>query len=202
MRFAHLVLYVSLAAAPASAIVTLGPSTQNFVLTGIGGNASGQGQSKMTWGRCVYDGTNTTCTLSGSFTGFGKGGTYSFVVSYPGNGPFPLNAVSQIPGGDQFFAVATGNFTFSITLAQNGGPTISFYDFANFNFQYTNATCTRGLSPCGVGQVGLTPNATISGPVIGNFDPTPTIKTQASSARATMARFPMLHPAHGSRSTA
>jgi hypothetical protein len=29
-------------------VATLGPSKQNFALTGIGPNASGQGQSKMT----------------------------------------------------------------------------------------------------------------------------------------------------------
>jgi hypothetical protein len=91
-----------LSAAPASAIVTLGTSTQNFKLTGIGANSAGQGQSVMSWGSCVFDGVNTTCTLSGPFTGFGAGGTYAFVVSYAGNGPFPLNAVNQ-PGSDRFF---------------------------------------------------------------------------------------------------
>ena len=159
----------------ANAVVTLGQSTQNFVLTGIGANSSGQGVSKMGWGTCTYDGTNTTCTLSGPFTGFGKGGTYSFVVVYPGNGEFPLNAVSQSPGNDRFFAQATGPFSFTITLAENGGPSTSFYSFANFNFVYANATCTGNPPSCGVGQVGLTPNATISGHITGAFDPTPVI---------------------------
>jgi hypothetical protein len=91
-----------LSVAPPSAVVTLGVSTQNFKLTGIGPNSAGQGQSLMGWGACVFDGVTTTCTLSGPFTGFGAGGTYAFVVSYAGNGPFPLNAVNQ-PGSDRFF---------------------------------------------------------------------------------------------------
>ena len=78
---------------------------QNFTLTGIGANASGQGQSKMSWGSCAFDGTNTNYTLSGTFTGFGGGGNYSFVITYPGNGAFPLNAITN-PGSDLFAAQA------------------------------------------------------------------------------------------------
>jgi uncharacterized protein (TIGR03437 family) len=173
------VLFLLLAAAPASAIVTLGLSNQNFGLTGIGGNASGEGQSTVTFGSCVFDGTNTNCTISGPYTGFGTGGTYSFVVSYPGNGQFPLNAVSQSPGSNLFSYQATNNFSLVITLIQNSGPSISFYSFANFSFFYTSsATCTGlGGGTCSVGQVGLTPNGTITGPITGSFDPTPTIRT-------------------------
>src|ERR1700733_1680103 len=109
-------LFLEAASPQASAIVTLGRSNQNFGLTGIGGKASGQGQSKMTWGSCAFDGTDTTCTLSGAYTGLGAGGNYSFVITYAGNGPFPLNAVSQSPGSDLFFAEATNNFSFAITL--------------------------------------------------------------------------------------
>jgi hypothetical protein len=61
---------------------TLGQSTQNLTLTGIGPNASGDGVSQVTWGDCAFDGTDTNCTLSGSFTGLGPGGTYDFVFSY------------------------------------------------------------------------------------------------------------------------
>jgi hypothetical protein len=83
---------------PASAVVaTLGTSTQQFSLTGIGPNGAGQGQSKMSWGSCVFDGTNTNYILSGPYTGFGGGGLYSFVVSYPGSGAFPLIAITQGP---------------------------------------------------------------------------------------------------------
>src|ERR1035437_3334477 len=120
-------LFMAIASPQASATVaTLGQSKQNFTLTGIGPNASGQGQSKMTWGSCVFDGTNTTCTLSGPFTGFGGGGTYSFVISYAGNGAFPLIAITA-PGSNQFSAQALNNFSLTITLTENNGTAISFY---------------------------------------------------------------------------
>ncbi len=62
------------AAAPASAaIATLGVSNQNFTLTGIGVDANGDGQSTVSWGTCKFDGTNTSCTLTGPFTGFAGG---------------------------------------------------------------------------------------------------------------------------------
>jgi uncharacterized protein (TIGR03437 family) len=172
--------FLLLAVQPASAIVTLGLSNQNFGLTGIGGNTSGEGQSKMTWGSCAFDGTNTNCTLSGPFIGLGPGGTYSFVITYAGNGPFPLNAVSQSAGSDLFTAQATNSFSLVITLAQANGPAISFYTFANFSFFFSSPTCTGvPATSCGVGQVGLTPGATIIGPITGSFDPTPSIRANS-----------------------
>ena len=184
------------ASGPALAIVTLGTSAQSFSLTGIGPNASGQGQSKMTWGTCAFDGTNSTCTLSGPFTGFGSGGTYSFVVSYAGNGPFPLNAITN-PGSDMFFAQATGNYSFTITLAQANSPSISFYSFANFSFVYGgNATCTGLTSAnCSVRQVGQTPNATISGSITGSFDPAPAIRPDQVISAGSFGAFPAIAPA-------
>jgi uncharacterized protein (TIGR03437 family) len=177
----------------ASAVVaTLGVSKQNFSLTGIGANASGQGQSRMTWGSCVFDGTNTTCTLSGPFTGFGGGGNYSFVISYAGNGAFPLIAVTN-PGSDQFSAQASSNFSFTITLVENSGTTIKFYSFANFGFLFSGATCT-GVTTCSVGQVGLTPNATITGPIVGSFDPTPVISPSGVITASNYGAFQAIAP--------
>src|ERR1019366_8606449 len=117
-------LFMASAPPQASATVaTLGLSTQNFSLTGIGANASGQGQSNMTWGSCVFDGTNTNCTLSGPYTGGpGGSGTYSFVLSYPGQGAFPLIAVSQSPGSNHISYRAVGNYSLVITLAESNGP--------------------------------------------------------------------------------
>jgi uncharacterized protein (TIGR03437 family) len=128
----------------------------------------------MTWGSCVFDGSNTACTISGPFTGFGAGGTYSFVVSYAGNGAFPLRAINQ-PGSDLFFAQATSNFDFVIKLTESNGKVTSFYSFANFNFVYSNPTCTGNPPSCSLSGVGATPNATIAGSITGAFDPTPTI---------------------------
>jgi uncharacterized protein (TIGR03437 family) len=189
-----LFFYLVAASAPASAtIATLGLSNQNFTLTGIGANASGQGQAKMAWGSCPFDGTNTNCTLSGPFTGFGGGGTYSFLISYPGNGAFPLIAVFPI-GSDQFFAQALSNFSLTITLTETNGTTISFYSFANFNFIFSSPTCS-GVALCGAGQVGLTPNATISGRIIGAFDPTPMITPAGVITAGNYGAFPAIAPA-------
>ncbi len=172
------VFLVLLAAVPATAVVTLNQSNQTFGLTGIGPDASGNGQSKMTWGSCVFDGTTTICTLSGTYTGLGAGGTYSFVVSYAGNGPFPLNAITA-PGSNLFSAAATGPLSFVITLTQNSGPPLTFYSFANFSFLYTPAATCTGVTTCSVNQVGQTPNATMTGPITGTFDPSPTIRTSS-----------------------
>lgn len=178
------VLGLFVLAISADAQVTLGASTQNFTLKGIGGNSSGDGQSVMGWGSCAFDGTNTTCTLSGPYTyagaaaALGTSGTYSFVVSYAGQGTFPLNAVSQTPGSNLFYASATGNYNFSITLTPASGAPVNFYSFANFQFFYSNAACSGPVvSSCGIGQVGLTPGALITGPVTGTFDPAPSIRT-------------------------
>ena len=190
MRFVIAVMSFLLVS-PASAIVTLGASSQNFTLTGIGANSQGQGRSLMGWGSCVYDGTNTTCTLSGPFTGLGKGGTYNFIVTYPGNGTFPLNAVTNA-GSDQFFAQATGSLSFLITLVENGGPTTNFYSFANFSFVFSSATCTGISTSCGVGQVGLTPGATITGPIGGSFDPKPFISPSGVISAGSYGAFPSI----------
>jgi uncharacterized protein (TIGR03437 family) len=190
------VFLLFLAAVPPQAsatIATLGTSTQNFSLTGIGANASGQGQSKMSWGACAFDGTNTSCTLSGAYTGFGGGGNYSFVITYPGNGVFPLNAITN-PGSDLFTAQATSNFSLTITLVENNGPTVLFYSFANFNFLFSAPTCT-GVATCSVGQVGLTPNATITGPITGNFDPTPVISPSGVITAGNYGAFQAIAPA-------
>jgi uncharacterized protein (TIGR03437 family) len=179
-----LVLGMFVLAISADAQVTLGTSNQNFTLTGIGGNSSGEGQSVMGWGSCAFDGTNTACTLSGPYTytgaatALGTSGTYRFVVSYAGQGTFPLNAVSQTPGSNLFYAAATANYNFSITLTPTSGTPVNFYSFANFQFFYSSPTCSGTVvSSCGIGQVGLTSGAAITGPITGTFDPAPSIRT-------------------------
>ena len=197
LKFAFAPLFfLLLAAVPASAIITLGPSSQNFTLTGIGPNAQGQGQASVKWGSCPFDGTNTTCTLSGSYTGLGPGGTYAFVFAYPGNGPFPLIAV--FPVGSNFFSFQTvANYTsFVINLTPNTGAPISFYSFANWNWQYTSPACTPAtISPCAAGQAALTAGATINGPVIGTFDPTPSITPNGALTPDNYGSFPSIAPA-------
>jgi uncharacterized protein (TIGR03437 family) len=179
MRFLVIPIFLSLAflsPRASASVAAFGPSNQTVTFTGLGGNASGAGQSRVTWGSCAFDGTNTKCTVTAPFTGFGGGGTISVLFSYPGNGPSPLNAVSNSPGSDVIFFSLTGPGSFLITLPGNGGDTVTFYQPAGFFFTFANPTCT-GISPCGVGLTGLTPNATITGPINGTFSTNPVIRT-------------------------
>jgi len=159
---------------------TLGQSNQNFTLTGVGANSSGDGVSQVTYGDCSFDGTNTNCTLSGSFTGLGPGGTYSFVLSYPGNGPSPLTAITA-PGSDLFtFHLSSGSFTY--TFNESNGTTLSFNRLAYSIFYIPGTfTCTGAVTSCDPGSVGLTPGATESGPVNGSFEIAPVIQTVISA---------------------
>lgn len=187
-------VFIAIAPSEASATVAaMGASKQNFTLTGIGPNASGQGQAKMTWGTCAYDGTNTKCTLSGPFTGFGGGGTYSFEVTYAGNGAFPLIAVFP-QGSNLFFAQALSNYSFVVTLTENNGTVIPFYSFFGFNFVFSNPTCT-GVATCDSAPVGQTASSTISGPITGQFDPTPSILPSGVITAGNYGAFQVIAPA-------
>jgi uncharacterized protein (TIGR03437 family) len=158
-----------------ASVAAFGNSAQNVIFTGLGGNFQGEGTSRVTWGSCVYDGANTKCTVSAPFTGVGSGGTITFLITYPGNGPAPITATSITPGNDLVTLSLTAG-SFLVTLALNNGPTVTFYQVPNWNMVFSNPTCT-GVSICGVGQVGLTQNATITGPVTGMYDATPVIRT-------------------------
>jgi uncharacterized protein (TIGR03437 family) len=165
-------------------------------LTGIGPNAAGQGQSKMTWGTCAYDGTTTTCNLTFPYTGLGAGGTATFTVSYPGNGAFPLLAITN-KGSDLFSAQALSNFNFLITVNQNNGPVFHLYSFANFNFTYdASAVCTGFPSnSCGVGNTGQTAGATMTGLMTGNLDPAPFITPGGVISAGNYGGFAAIAPA-------
>jgi len=167
-----------------ASVANLGPTNQSITLTGLGGNALGEGQVRVTWGSCAFDGTNTTCTVTAPFTGVGPGGTISFILTYQGNGESPLTATSQTPGSNQLgpFSLSTGSFV--TTLKESDGTTLIFDGEAPY-FEYgqpgdSPAQCT-GVSTCGVGQVGLVVGATISGQVSGGFDPTPVVRALISA---------------------
>jgi len=168
-------------------------SNQNVTLTGLGGS-NGVGQSRVDWGTCAFDGTNTNCTVTAPYTGVGGGGTISIVLRYSGNGPSPFTANSVTAGSDLItFGLLPGNSgSIVVSLQESTGANVTFLS-DNFNFFYSNATCT-GLSAaqCSVGQVGLTPNATISGPVHGTFDATPVILAAISAS--SYGGFPAVAP--------
>jgi uncharacterized protein (TIGR03437 family) len=196
MRFGTLSgIFVCLAAA-ASAQVTLGTSSQSVTFTGMGGNASGQGQSLVTWGSCVYTAPKTVCTVSGPYTGLGSGGTYSFVYSYPGTGPSQLTAISQTPGNNLiYFGPLTAGASFTTSLTEANGTTVQFYSLTfSFNF-LSNPACTPVATNCAVGQIGLTPGATITGPVNGTWATAPVIRnTQGVISAGAYGGFSSIAP--------
>src|ERR1035441_7294768 len=76
-----------------ASVASFATTDQSITFTGLGGNAIGEGQSRVTWGTCVFDGTNTKCTVSANFTGLG-GGTMNVVLTYAGNGPSQIGRAS------------------------------------------------------------------------------------------------------------
>ena len=157
-------------------------SSQNVTLTGLGG-AAGVGQSRVDWGSCSFDGTNTNCIVTAPYTGVGGGGTITMTLSYSGNGPSPFTANSTSPGSDTIsFGLLSGSSgSIVVSLQESTGANVTFLS-DNFVFYYSSATCTGITGSCSVGQVGLTPNATITGPVHGTFDATPVIGAAISAA--------------------
>lgn len=107
---------LGLASHASASVATFGNSTQTVTLTGTGGNAQGEGVSSVVWGSCVYDGTNTKCTVSAPYTGVGDGGTITLLITYPGNGPAPLTATSISPGSD-FVNLSLTAGSFVVTLS-------------------------------------------------------------------------------------
>jgi len=163
----------------ASAQINLGQSAQNLTLTGLGPNASGDGVSRVTWGDCSYDGTKTICTLSGPFTGLGPGGTWVYTLTYPGNGLSPLDAITA-PGSDLFtISLSAGSLTF--VFNESNGTSVSYNHSGGLFYVPGLTSCTGNVTTCGVGAVGQTPGATISGPVTGTLDITPVIQAVISA---------------------
>ena len=153
-------------------------SNQNVTLTGLGGSA-GVGQSRVDWGKCGFDGTNTKCTLTAPYTGVGGGGTISIVLAYLGSGTSPFLANSISPGSQfvTFGLTAGSSGSITVSLTENTGATVAFLS-NNFTFFYNpTASCTgTSVTSCNIGVVGLTPGAVMSGTVFGTFDATPVIR--------------------------
>lgn len=179
------ILAVSVAetASAATIFVDLGASSQDFTLYGLGPVSPGVGSFTVGQGSSVYDaGTNTsTFTLSGTITGGSTGydsGTYSFVTTYTGldtpqGGPNSPIAQSNPADTNEFFYDFLDPST-TMTLNLFGTPTGdhsialvaggNFVADTGFSFAYVSTDCT-GVSSCGQNNVGLTPGATIFGPV-------------------------------------
>jgi uncharacterized protein (TIGR03437 family) len=177
----HTLLFCAALLPPASAqTATYTNSNQAVTLTGLGGGNNGWGQSRVTWGNCAYNGTNTVCTVTAPYTGVGGGGTINMVLTNGGNGISPWTA-NPISAGSNYitFGLMPGNSgSIKVSLTENAtGATVAFLT-DNFVFYYSAPTCSgTAVSTCSVSQVGLTPGAVITGTVYGTFDQTPVIRT-------------------------
>jgi uncharacterized protein (TIGR03437 family) len=178
-------LVFALALTGSAVPLTLATSLQQITFTGTGVNTSGAGTSSVSWGTCTYNGTVSTCVVSGSYTAaaapagttyaVGTSGTYTFTLTYQGNGPAPLQAIASPPGSNEVIFQFTANgASLTFTATPTGGSPIPFYDL-NENFQFASSASCTGVSNCSVGAVGMSNGGTITGPVIGTFDPTPVI---------------------------
>jgi hypothetical protein len=177
-------LATSMVAGNASAstiFVDTGPSTQDFTLYGQGAISPGVGSFTVGQGSSTFDGTTSTFTMSGSITGGSVGynsGTYSFITTYLGSntpppGPNAPSAQSNPSNTNEFFYNSLDPST-TMTLDLFGTPTGdhaiplvvggNFVAGTGFSFLYVSTSCT-GVSSCDQNTVGLTPGATISGPV-------------------------------------
>jgi hypothetical protein len=163
----------------ASVTVDLGLSAQNFAMAGSGPNTAGLGQYIITMGACSVSEGNTTCTLSGNFTGTTPGftaGTYILSTTYVGTGPTPFLGVEQAAGSNFFsFSFAPQTATITLNLTSSTGTVVvpmlaggQFVAGASFSVGYSSSTCSgTPVSSCAVAQVGLTAGANITGPVTG-----------------------------------
>ena len=113
-------LLTALMAHAASVTVNLGLSAQNFTMAGSGPNMAGLGQYVITMGACSASEGNTTCTLSGNFTGTTPGftaGTYILATTYVGTGSTPFLGVEQAAGSNSFsFSSAPQTATMTLNL--------------------------------------------------------------------------------------
>jgi len=160
-------------------VITLGQSTQTLTLTDTGTDINGNSTGTVTWSDCSYNGTETTCNLSGPFTGFGPGGTgtgtWDFQLIYPGNGPSPVMAT--IPPGSGTFNLSLQSGSALFTFNESNGTTIKFQDVSDqLNFVEGLTSCTGNPPNCTVAGVAGTPGATITGPLSGTFNPNPQIQ--------------------------
>ena len=158
----------------------LAQSAENFVEYGLGPNADNLGTFAFDQGACAFDGTNTTCTLSGDFTGSTPpftSGTYALVTKYAGNDRTTALVGTSIAGNPDFFGYTSASPSTSITLNLfSAGRTLvqpvvagGRYVPAITSFAFSSVppyTCSgTPVVPCRPAVVGLTNGAIGQSPV-------------------------------------
>jgi hypothetical protein len=159
--------------------VDMGPSAQNFTLTGLGPVGAGNGTWAIQQGSCTASAGTTTCTLSGNLVAGGSpgftSGTYALITTFATSDVNPIQGESldiyPLPNSNEFsydfiasdvsmvLDLVTPGGTFDVPLFTNG-----IFD-ANFSFSYTGTEVCTVVATCSQGLVGITHGATISGPV-------------------------------------
>jgi len=199
-------LLISVAARAVPVTVNLGQSAENFVEYGLGPNSDNLGTYAFDQGTCAFDGTNTTCTLSGAFTGSAPGftsGTYTLVTVYSGNDRTTALVGTSISGNPNFFTYTSASPSTSITLnLVAAGET--FVQPVVVGGTYQSVVITFGFSivppytcsgvavlPCTPGSVGLTTGA------IGQSRVTTVVSFDVSSPDATPTPTPPPGPCVG-----
>ena len=184
--FALAGLWIAPSTQAAVVLINLGQSTQNETLTGLGPNGAGLGQYTLTLGTCSQIGANTTCVLSGTFTGTTPGltgGTYNLTTTYPGTGASPLQVTQQSAGSNNWvFSTIPSTTVMNLTLLSTNGTTTNatifaqgqFLNSAAIAFAYGNQTSCTIVTVCSVSTVGLSAGSTITGPptAVASFDTT------------------------------
>jgi hypothetical protein len=175
--------------------VDLGTSAQNLVETGIGNNGANFAQWFIQQGSCSFNGTDTTCTLSGNYTGSTPGftsGTYALLTTYVGNTmPSPLRGISSAPFSSFFnFNFIPAGTTITLDLNESGGglTVVPIWNGTTFVNGYTLTdtsmfSCTPStVSPCTPYEVGVTPGAVFASTVTGVADFTETVPAPEPSS--------------------
>ena len=185
------------AAYAAPVTVNLGQSAEDFVEHGLGPDVStGRGTYAFDQGNCQFDGTNTTCTLSGAFTGTTSGftaGTYTFVTEYGGTGMSPIRAISTASDPNFFnYLSLSGSTSMTLNLFSTGGHFVAPLVTGGFstatalglNFTYVTYACSGvSVATCTPGAVGLVNGAIGQGPTtaIVTFDDAPPTTTTTTT---------------------
>ena len=182
---------MALAPSAANAALSATADTINggFLYEGLGENPAigpNIGTGRVTIGDCVFDGVNTVCTTTGTYTEDptssndpGATGSFVFTQTFAGMGPSPALGRSIDPFGDffQFFDVGDAIFEILVTPSTGGSfggifPDDPFEDSIGFFLEVAPGMqmCTGldAMVTCGLGQAGLVDGATFAGP-IGSF---------------------------------
>jgi hypothetical protein len=208
-------LVASFAAQANPVTVNLGQSAEDFVEHGLGPDVgTGLGTYAFDQGNCLFDGTNTTCTLSGAFTGTTTGftaGTYTFVTEYGGTGLSPIRGISTASDPNYFsyrslssstsmtLNLSTTDGHFVEPLVTGGSPTATSL---GLNFTYVTYACSGvAVANCTPSAVGLTNGAVGQGPTtaVVTFDnPGPSTTTTTTLPTLPCGGIPLTPPSFAS----